>query len=174
MQEYTCRVLTHSYLDHLTQALMDRLNSKQKLQVQAKIISFDISSFDSRLSVAVCNHHKSFSWKRFQSSSSSCPIHFLGCLFACWKGYLDEAVWGKTYHYIILWLNYYDYLDIQVCILLSNTFGRGGRYGRSLLRVFGFSQGIRPFTTAKAKVSFITPLWSNFGLTAAFNAERST
>ena len=69
---------------------MDRLNSKQKLQVQAKIISFDFSSFDSRLSVAVCNHHKSFHGRDFKVLAQVAPFIF-------WDVFLpaEKAIWMK-------------------------------------------------------------------------------
>ena len=141
---------------------MGRLSSQEKLHIQAKIIAFDFSSFESRLSIALCQHHKSFHGRDFKILAQVAPFIFWDVLSP-----MEKAVWMKlsevkTWHDSI-WYNFF--LDFPVCILLYDTCGWWERHGRSLL---GVSEGIWAFTITEAKVSSAPPftfkhvqLWTN-------------
>ena len=51
---------------YLIASLMDRLTSREKQEVKAKIAAFDFAGFDKQLSTSLCQHYQSFNGHDFK------------------------------------------------------------------------------------------------------------
>ena len=63
---------------------------QQKVEIQAKIIAFDFSCFESHLSTSLCYHHKSFHGRDFKVLAQVAPFIFWDVLSP-----VERSLWTK-------------------------------------------------------------------------------
>ena len=63
--EYLHTILLGPY-KYLTASLMNRLTTKEKQEIKARLVAFDFAGFDKKLSTSICQHYQSFNGHDFK------------------------------------------------------------------------------------------------------------